>query len=122
MPIPIETPRLLLRAWRDEDREPFARMTADPRVMEFFPALLTREESNALVDRAQAGLARDGFTMFAAELRRTGEFVGFIGLSKPGFESHFTPCVEVGWRLAAEHWNQGLATEGARAALGRSSR
>lgn len=117
MPVPIETARLLLRAWRDADREPFARMAADPRVMEFFPALLTRGESDALADRAQSCLARDGFTLFAAELRRSGEFIGFIGLSKPAFEAHFTPCVEIGWRLAAEHWNHGLATEGARAVL-----
>jgi RimJ/RimL family protein N-acetyltransferase len=117
VPLPIETPRLLLRAWRDADREPFARLAADPRVMEFLPARLTRPESNAMVDRAQANLARDGFTLFAAELRRTGEFIGFIGLSRPSFEAHFTPCVEIGWRLAVEHWNQGLATEGARAVL-----
>ena len=117
MPLPIGTPRLLLRPWREADREPFARICADPRVMEFFPAPLTRAESGALVDRAQANLARDGFTMFAAELRGTGEFIGFVGLSKPGFQAHFTPCVEIGWRLAAEYWNQGLATEGARAVL-----
>lgn len=117
MPVPIETSRLLLRGWRDADREPFARITADPRVMEFFPAPLTRAESDAMVDRAQANLVRDGFTLFAAELRRTGEFIGFIGLSRPGFEAHFTPCVEIGWRLAAGHWNQGFATEGARAVL-----
>ena len=106
----------MLRAWCDADREPFARLAADPRVMEFFVAPLTRAESDAMVDRAQANLARDGFTLFAAALR-TGEFIGFVGLSKPSFEARFTPCVEIGWRLAAEHWNQGLATEAARAVL-----
>ena len=79
--------------------------------MEHFPGCLTRAEADALVDRA---IASD---LFAAELRATGEFIGFIGLSKPSFEAHFTPCVEVGWRLAAEYWGRGLATEGARAAL-----
>jgi RimJ/RimL family protein N-acetyltransferase len=106
----IETPRLILRPWRDADRDPFARMNADPRVMEFFPACLSREESDALFDRAR-------LSVLAAELRDTGEFIGFIGLSVPTFEAHFTPCVEIGWRLAAEHWGRGLATEGARAVL-----
>jgi RimJ/RimL family protein N-acetyltransferase len=115
VPIPIETPRLLLRAWRDSDREPFARMNADPQVMEFFPACLTREQSDGLVDRIEANMRRDGYSFFAAELRQTGEFIGFIGLSVPPFD--FIPSPEIGWRLAAPYWNQGLATEGARAAL-----
>jgi RimJ/RimL family protein N-acetyltransferase len=106
----IETPRLILRSWRDSDRDPFARMNADPRVMEFFPACLSREESDALFDRARLSVR-------AAELRETGDFIGFIGLSVPTFEAHFTPCVEIGWRLAAEHWGRGLATEGAQAVL-----
>jgi RimJ/RimL family protein N-acetyltransferase len=109
----IETPRLILRPWRESDREPFARMNADPRVMEFFPARLSREESDALMDRVRSEL-------LAAELRDTGEFIGWIGLSVPTFEAHFTPCVEIGWRLAAEHWGRGLATEGARAVLARA--
>ncbi len=115
MPIPIETPRLLLRAWRDSDREPFARMNADPQVMEFFPACLTREQSDGLVDRIESNMRRDGYSFFAAELRQTGEFIGFIGLSARPFD--FIPSPEIGWRLAAPYWNQGLATEGARAAL-----
>jgi RimJ/RimL family protein N-acetyltransferase len=113
----IETPRLILRPWRESDREPFARMNADARVMEFFPAMLSREESDALVGRAMAHLDRHGFGPLAAELRDTGEFIGFIGLFIPTFEAHFTPCVEIGWRLAAEHWGRGLATEGAREVL-----
>lgn len=114
MPVPIETARLILRPWRDADREPFARMNADPRVMEFFPACLSPTESDALADRADAHFKQHGFTFFAAELRDTGDFVGFIGLA---FEPHFVDGVEIGWRLAAEYWNRGLATEGARAAL-----
>ncbi len=113
----IETTRLFLRPWRDADREPFARMNADPRVMEFFPALLSAEESNAMIDRAEAHFARHGFGPFAAELHSTGEFIGYIGLAVPAFEAHFTPCVEIGWRLAVEHWGSGLATEGASAVL-----
>jgi len=111
------TPRLILRQWRAHDREPFARMNADPRVMRHFPAPLSREESDALVDRAEAHFAAHGYGPFAAELRETGQFAGFIGLFIPSFEAHFTPAVEIGWRLTAEVWNRGLATEGAREVL-----
>ncbi|MGA3235151.1 MAG: GNAT family N-acetyltransferase [Bryobacteraceae bacterium] len=113
----VETARLRLRDWRDQDREPFYRMNSDPRVMEFFPAPLSREESDALVDRIEAHQQRHGFTFFAAELRPTAQFIGFIGIVHTPFEAHFTPCVEIGWRLAAEAWGQGLATEGAQAVL-----
>lgn len=85
--------------------------------MRYFPATLSRAESDAMVDRIEAHFARHGFALFAAELRLTGEFIGFIGLSIPNLEAPFTPCIEIGWRLSAAHWNQGLATEGARAAL-----
>ena len=111
----LTTDRLLLRRWRDSDREPFARMNADPRVMEFFAARLSRRESDALVDRIEAHFEEHGFGLWATELRRDGAFIGFVGLEIPRFEAHFTPCVEIGWRLAAESWGRGLATEGARA-------
>jgi RimJ/RimL family protein N-acetyltransferase len=117
----IETPRLILRPWRDSDREPFARMNADPRVMEFFPSRLTPEETDAALVFIAQHYDRYGFTLLAAELRETGEFIGFIGLSVPTFEAHFTPCVEIGWRLAAEHWGRGLATEGALEVLRRAA-
>ncbi len=113
----VETERLLLREWRAEDFDPFARMCADPRVMEFFPATLTLEETAAAMQRGRAHWERYGFGWWAAELKETGAFIGFIGLAVPAFEAHFTPCVEIGWRLAAEYWGHGLATEGARASL-----
>jgi RimJ/RimL family protein N-acetyltransferase len=113
----IETERLILRPWRDADRDPFYRITSDSRVMEFFPSTLNREQSDGLVDRCQAHYREHGFTFFAVELRGTGELIGFIGLARTPFEAHFTPCVEIGWRLGFEYWNRGLATEGARAAL-----
>ncbi len=115
--LPIETPRLFLRAWRPADRVPFAGLNADPRVMRYFPATLSRTESDALAERIEAHFDVHGFGLFAAELRLTGEFIGFIGLGVPNLEGPFMPCIEIGWRLAAAHWNQGLATEGARAAL-----
>jgi len=113
----IETDRLLLRRWRDSDRGPFARMNADPAVMEYFPALLSRAESDYLVDQIEAHFERQGFGAWAAELRATGAFIGFIGLAVPRFEAPFTPCVEIGWRIDAACWGRGLATEGAHAVV-----
>ncbi len=106
-----------MRRWADADREPFAAMNADPEVMRFFPAPLTRAESDAFVDRIQARLARDGHGLWALERRADGAFLGFTGLS-PASES--LPCagaIEVGWRLARAAWGQGYATEAAREAL-----
>jgi ribosomal-protein-alanine N-acetyltransferase len=114
----LTTSRLLLRRWQGADRLPFQRINADARVMEFFPEPLTADASDALFDRAQAHFNRHGFGPFAVELIETNAFIGFIGLSVPAFDAHFMPAVEIGWRLAFEHWGKGLATEGARAALG----
>src|SRR5271163_4993656 len=114
------TPRLILRYWRPSDREAFAALNADPRVMELMPGTLSREESDHLADRIEAHFHQHqssgtGFGLCAAELRRDNSFIGFIGLSVPSFRAAFTPCVEIGWRISAEHWGQGLATEGAKA-------
>jgi len=92
-------------------------MNSDPRVMEFMPSLLSRAESDALVDRAQAHFDRHGYGPFAAELLENDSFIGFIGLSIPNFDAPFMPVVEIGWRLAFDAWGQGLATEGARAVV-----
>jgi RimJ/RimL family protein N-acetyltransferase len=110
-----ETARLILRHWRESDRESFARMNADPRVMEFYPATLSRRESDSVVDRIEQHFRQHGFGLCAVELRRDGSFIGFIGLNVPSFDAPFTPCVEIGWRLAADCWGQGLATQGANA-------
>ncbi len=116
-PIEPVTARLLLRQWRESDRAPFADLNADPVVMEHFPAPLSREVSDALLDRCAAGLARDAYGLWALEVRQTGVLVGFVGLSHPAFEAAFTPCTEIGWRLARAGWGHGYATEAARAAL-----
>ncbi|SDI85331.1 Protein N-acetyltransferase, RimJ/RimL family [Frankineae bacterium MT45] len=113
----MQTERLIMRSWRDSDREPFAEMNANPEVMRYFPALLTRAESDAAVDRIQASIDTNGFGMWAIERIDTGQFIGFVGLAVPRFEAAFTPCVEVGWRLTPEAWGQGFATEAARRSL-----
>ena len=113
----IETSRLLLRNWKKGDREAFAHMNSDPKVMEFMPGRLSSAESDLLADRIEDHFRRHGFGLYAAELRQEGQFIGFIGLSVPAFEAHFTPCVEIGWRLAADYWGRGLATEGAKAVV-----
>jgi RimJ/RimL family protein N-acetyltransferase len=112
----IITERLILRPWKEEDFLPYAEMNADPRVREFFPSLLMREESDSEVRRFQATYDRDGFCIFAAELIATRQFAGFIGLQTMNFvvPSLSQPAVEIGWRLSTKHWGKGLATEGAR--------
>jgi len=92
-------------------------MNCDPVVMEFFPSLLSRPESDAVVDRIETHFAHHGFGLWATELRATGEFVGYVGLAVPRFTAVFTPCVEIGWRLAAAQWGKGFATEGALAVV-----
>jgi RimJ/RimL family protein N-acetyltransferase len=111
----IETSRLSLRLWQPSDRVPFALMNGDPRVMEFMPACLSPAESDAVADRIQAHFEQHGFGLYAAELRDEHRFIGFVGVSVPNFDAHFTPCVEIGWRLAAADWGRGFATEGASA-------
>jgi RimJ/RimL family protein N-acetyltransferase len=114
----LRTERTLLREWRPADREPFAEMNLDPEVMEhMYPGTLSREQSDASADRFQAQFAEHGFGFWALELPGVTSFAGYVGLYVPTYEAHFTPCVEVGWRLARPHWGRGYATEAATAAM-----
>jgi RimJ/RimL family protein N-acetyltransferase len=115
----LETPRLLLREWRDIDREPFAALNADPEVRRYFDGLMTREQSDEMVDRMQQGLDDRGWGLWAVEVRDGSEVagpgcIGFVGLNVPSFKAAFTPCVEIGWRLARAAWGVGYAPEAAR--------
>lgn len=114
---PRPTERLLLRRWRQADLEPFASLNADPRVMEFFPAHLSHEESAGFMARIEAHFEKHAFGLWAVEVPGVAPFIGFVGLAVPRFEAAFTPCVEIGWRLAFPFWNHGYASEGARAVL-----
>jgi RimJ/RimL family protein N-acetyltransferase len=112
----LATERLILRQWREADRAPFATMNADPAVMEFMPSRLTREQSDAMVDRFSAMLEAEDLSFYAVEERVSGDFVGAVGLFPVG-QLPFAPAVEIGWRLRAESWGTGYASEAARAAL-----
>ena len=114
----IRTTRLGLRQWREEDLEMLAAMNRDPEVMKHFPSMPTRAESAEFIKRQQKMQHDNGVCFFAADYVLTGEFVGFVGMSVPRFESYFTPCIEMGWRLRKSFWNKGLATEAAQTCLG----
>ena len=113
VPSLLTTERLILRQWQDSDRESFARLNADPQVREFFPGCLTRDESDATDRKIHKGIEERGWGFWAGEVRGGAPFIGFVGLSVPSFR----PCVEIGWRLAREHWGHGYASEAALASL-----
>ncbi len=115
--VEILTPRLKLREWKEEDKAPFFRLNSDPRVMKFMPKVLSKEESEQFVERIKIRFREDGYSFFAVELIENQTFIGLIGLSTPKFDTFFTPCVEIGWRLAHDYWGNGYATEGAKASL-----
>jgi ribosomal-protein-alanine N-acetyltransferase len=113
----LRTDRLLLRRWQDSDRAPFGELNADPEVMRHFPAPLDRAQSDGFVARIEAGFDRYGYGLWALETLDGGEFLGFTGLQWIPFDAHFTPALEVGWRLARSAWGRGYATEAAREAV-----
>ncbi len=113
----FETVRLTLRPWEISDREAFAGLNSDVRVMEFMPACLSPAESDLFLDRIKQHFRKYGFGLYAVELIEERRFIGTVGLMVPAFEAPFTPCVEIGWRIAADCWGRGLATEGARAVV-----
>ena len=113
----IETDRLILRSWKLEDLPLFAKMNKDARVMRYFPSILTTEQTESFYKRIQSEFERNGWGLYAVELKSNGTFIGYVGLHEIGFDADFTPGVEIGWRLAADYHNQGLATEAAKEVL-----
>ncbi|VWX62864.1 putative enzyme [Burkholderiales bacterium 8X] len=113
----LETPRLLLRPWRDDDREPFAAMSSDQDVMRYLLPFASPGAVTAWIERQMSHLRQHGFCFWALESKQTGEFVGATGLHRLSYDAHFTPAVEVGWRLARKHWGHGYAVEAATKAL-----
>jgi RimJ/RimL family protein N-acetyltransferase len=114
----LETGRLLLRQWRDDDYDIFARINADPRVMRYFPTLLSRADSDSMADRCRDLIASRGWGFWALELKDRGDFIGILGLNQPQYRLPCSPCTEIGWRLCFEHWGKGYATEAGMRALG----
>jgi len=113
----LRSQRLILRPWRDSDLSGIVRMNADPRVMEFMPACLDQPASQAMMTRLQSAIETQGFGFWAVEAPGLADFIGFVGLNRPGFAAAFMPCVEIGWRLLPEYWGHGYATEAAQASL-----
>ncbi len=113
----IRTKRLILRPWSEEDLEPFAQLNADPRVMEYFPSVLNKDESDQLSKRICIAMKQQGWGLWAVSIPDVADFIGYIGLAPVNFVADFTPAVEVGWRLAYDFWNKEYATEGAQVAL-----
>ena len=113
----IETDRLILRAWKPEDLPLFIEMNKDARVMRYFPSTLSDEQTESFYNRIQSEFKRNGWGLYAVELKSNGTFIGYVGLHDIGFDADFTPGIEIGWRLSADYHNQGLATEAAKEVL-----
>jgi RimJ/RimL family protein N-acetyltransferase len=113
----IETERLLLRTWEARDAQAFYHINQDPKVIEYLLGPLSLQEINDFFVEKNQQFAAHHYTLFAAVEKRTEQLIGFIGLNSPTWTAHFTPCVEIGWRLGSQYWHQGYATEGAKAVL-----
>lgn len=113
----METPRLILRDWKEEDLIPFTLLNKDEHVMKYFPKTLSEEETRALYDRIQRHFKDNGFGLYAIETKKRNEFIGFTGFQRISFEADFTPGVEIGWRLKFDKWGKGYATEASSACL-----
>lgn len=113
----LETERLFLRTFQEKDVESLIAINQDQKVMQFFPAVPTQEETIVFIDKIISHQEEKNFSLYAVEIKNTGEMIGFVGLFTATFEAHFTPAIEIGWRLSSKHWNQGYATEAAKAVL-----
>ncbi|CAM1368445.1 GNAT family N-acetyltransferase [Tenacibaculum xiamenense] len=113
----FKSKRLGFRNWKESDKPKMGMINSDPKVMEYFPKIPTQQETNQHIDRMRTQFSENGYCYFAVDKLENGEFIGFIGIAEQTFESDFTPCVDIGWRLARTEWGQGFATEGAKRCL-----
>lgn len=113
----IESPRLLLRSWKDSDSEAYIKMNLDPLVMQYFPQTISQEDSLTHIKKIKTHFEEYNYGLYALELKEEKRFIGFTGFSHPSFESFFTPCIEIGWRIDSPYWQKGLGTEAAKACL-----
>jgi len=113
----IETERLILRTWLDSDLEPMSKINQDPLVMEYLPQLYDLQHTKKFIEKEKDSYLKLGYTRYAVELKKSGEFIGFVGLVMDDFNAHFMPATGIGWRLASSHWGKGYATEAAKAVL-----
>lgn len=113
----IETNRLILRTFEERDIDPMILIDQDPKVCEFLPSIGNRDKTTQSIHKFITHYRDHGFSLYAVELKSTGEMIGWCGLMIPAFEAHFMPAVEIAWRLASQHWNHGYATEAAKAVL-----
>ena len=113
----IETERLFVRQWKEKDLHPFYKLNSCPEVMKFFPNLLSRKESDNFIYKASTQIDENGFSFWAIELKETSEFIGTMGIAEVNFDEHFTPAIEIGWRLDNKFWRRGFGYEGAKAIL-----
>jgi len=113
----FESERLLFRDWNEVDLPVFREMNKDPLVMKYFPRVLEEEETDSFYQRIKDEFTTSGYGLYAVEVKKTKEFIGYIGFHKAAFPSFFTPCIEIGWRLSSLAWGKGYATEGAIACL-----
>lgn len=113
----FETKRLVFRDWNEQDLNEFRIMNKDTRVMEYFKKILNKEETDRFYNAIQDEFRNYGYGLYAVETRHNNDFIGFIGFHWANFNSQFTPCIEIGWRLKYEAWGNGFATEGAKACL-----
>lgn len=113
----IETERLILRTWKDQDADAYWRINQDAKVTEFLLGPLSMEQVQTFIQDMNQKFLKTGYTFWAVEEKATGSLIGFIGFSSPTWQAHFTPCIEIAWRLGSQYWGKGYATEGAKAAL-----